>query len=152
MAAAPEPAVRAGGSRRRTGIYVGVIAVAVVAIGGFVALTDLGFGFQSVHISAVDLDFLGDECDGWLNETSPGISANVGSRVAIPIELTNDGAAGSCTALNVSAAPAGFAIVSANVPLSVSAGASQILSVNVGLPSNSFSGVLTLSVGVSTTA
>ncbi len=115
---------------------------------GVLAFTGLGFGLDGVHVTAVDLVFVGGTCPGWSNATATGVSGNAGSHVSIPIPLSNEGAAGECVAGNVSATPTGFTIVAANTPLPVSPGATEVLALTVGLPPGSYTGPLTLTVWV----
>jgi hypothetical protein len=150
---ASSPTLEGGPSppRRRTGLYLAIFGVVVIAAGGFVALSDLGFGFNAVHITAVNLDFTGATCDGWVNSSTSGISAAAGGHVSIPIPLTDGAASGQCVAENVSASPGEFTIESVNTPLTVEAGATESLSIVVGLPASSYTGILTLTVGVEST-
>lgn len=127
-----------------------IAAIVLIAAGGIVAVTDLGFGPNAVHITQVNLEFLGGRCDGWSNSSVAGISANAGSQVGIPIPLTDSAPSGNCVAQNVSVEPTSFTVVSANVPLTVGAGGTQTLAVTVGLPHSAYSGPLTIFVGVST--
>jgi hypothetical protein len=147
--ASPDVGAPVAPKRRRTGLYLGLVAIVLIAAGGTLALVDLGFGPEAVHISSVDLEFAGASCDGWANTTAAGISGDVGSQVTIPIPLTDSAPAGSCVAENVTVAPSSFSVASANVPLTVAAGATGSLTIVVGLPQNSYSGPLTLIVGVS---
>jgi hypothetical protein len=139
-----------------TGISMGIVAVVVLAAlflsaPPAPASPSSGGGGNDVRISSVQWNLAGLPCDG-----DPEISSTAGTNVALGATFTenrtlvNQATLGSCTFSNP-AVPAGFTLVSSNLPITLNALQNATLSLNITAPSSPWSGTLVVTVGVLTT-
>jgi hypothetical protein len=159
---APGPSV--GGERTRsretrfvaaTGISVGIVAVIVLTallLSGppAPASPSPSGGGNEVRISSVQWNLAGFPCDGDPEISSgPGTTVAPGAMFTENRTLVNQATLGSCTFSNP-VVPAGFTLVSSNLPITLNALQNATLSLNITAPANPWSGTLDVSVGVST--
>ena len=147
--AAPPPPPKKSRKLLWIGIGIGIVVVIVIiAAVAFVASNTSNT--KSVNITAVNYQFIGSSCSGWTDATGSGVQGSAGGQVTLTFSLTNTAPFGTCTAQSISTPTSGFTVVSSNTPLTVNAGATQTLTAVIGLPSQSYNGVLTIVVSVTT--
>jgi hypothetical protein len=145
----------AKGSHTGTIVTVGVIVIIVVVFVGLWAVGDLsslglGGGLTKTDITAVNWDLTGSSCSGDPTQsTTAGQTVNSGSTITVSQTMVNTALGGSCTFQNPSVS-SGFSISSSNTPLTVNAGGTQTLQLQVVTPTGSWTGVLTVTLSVTT--
>lgn len=141
----PAPMVLVPPRKRRRWVLPVVIAVVVVVVligvaGALVFLADV----SGVNVSAIN--WSGSSCGALSGTSSRGFTGPEGGSLAYSIAVVNEDPILSCTISSVTATTPGFAITGGDLPLTIPAGGSQVLSVTIGLPSSAYAGALTLSV------
>ena len=133
-------------------LLVLVVVFYLFSTGAFTANSPnrIGNPTQPVTITAINYQFIGASCTGWVDFSDAGATVNAGQQFGESISLTNQALLGTCTANSVSVSTSGFSVVSANTPLTVNAGATQTLSMTFGTPSSTFNGAITVVISVST--
>jgi hypothetical protein len=129
------------------GIAIGVVVVIVIVA---VALMFIVATSPKIDVTAVNYEFTGDSCSGWTTGTMSGTNVSAGSQITLTLGLTNTALLGYCNATSVTTTTSGFSVVSSNAPLNVSATQTESLSIVVGTPSSSYTGVLTIVISVTT--
>jgi hypothetical protein len=100
----------------------------------------------TVNVTAVNWDFSGPS-NCWGTMSGNGTSVPGGDRFTVTIRLSYTAGLldpSTCTVQSITVNTSGFSFVSANTPLVVDSGGSQVLSVTVLAPKNSETTVLTL--------
>jgi hypothetical protein len=149
-------------SRARETQFVAVVGISVGLVGAVVlaallvaappapAPTASGAPGTGVQISQVEWDLAGFPCSGDPQiSTAPGTTVGPGTDFTENDSLVNAATLGSCT-FSAPAVPAGFSVVTSNLPLTLTAGQNATLTVEVAAPAAAWSGTLVVSVGVST--
>ncbi len=142
-------------SHTGTIIAVVVVVLLVVVLAGLWAAGDLrslglGGGLTKVDITAVNWDLTGSTCSGdAAQSTSAGQTVTAGSTITVSQTLVNTALLGSCT-FQYPSVTSGFSISSSNAPLTVNAGGTQTLQLQVVTPTGSWTGVLTVTLSVTT--
>jgi hypothetical protein len=139
-------------------VLVLVVVLAVLYEGGHLTPSNTGSGgggggggtAAQVDITNVNWDLTGSSCSGDASQsTTAGEVVTAGSTISATETLVNNGLLGSCTFQDPSVT-AGFTVASSNAPVTVNAGGTQTLEMQIVTPSTSFTGVLTVSLSVTT--
>jgi hypothetical protein len=142
--------------RSNTGLIVAIAIVIVLVLAGvgYYLLTRpggvTGASTQQVDITSVNWELSGSSCSGDQSQsTSAGETVTAGTTITAEFTLGNTALFGSCT-FSTPAVTAGFTISSSNAPVTVTAGGSQSLDLEIVTPSTSWTGVLTVTLTVTT--
>jgi hypothetical protein len=133
-------------------VVILVVIVALYVAGVFTSGTLPGSSPPPVTVDITDVNWVlsGASCSGDASQsTSAGETVNGGATITASEDLVNTALFGSCT-FSTPAVTAGFTIVSSNAPVTVDAGGSQSLDMQIMVPSTSYTGVLTVTLTVTT--
>lgn len=122
-----------------------VVAIVVgVAVAGIVwyAIND-GIG-QQVTITATNWQYTG--C--WQDTSSSGTMGYSEATTFVASDTLTSPSYATCTITGVSVSTDGFSVTNSNAPLTIEPGATQTLSVTVGVPSSGYTGAVTIVVQV----
>ncbi len=120
-----------------------VIIVAVIA-GGWWVYDKLT---QQVDITAVNWQY--SSC--WQAGSSQGAGGLAFGATYVAMSTVTSPSYATCTINSVSISTDGFSVITSNVPLTVSPGGTQTISVTIGIPQTSYTGAITIVVQVSET-
>lgn len=134
-----------GPPQRRRGMRIVVIVVVVILIVGVLAF--LLLPSSNVVVTGINFSSPDDAC-GLDGATDFGFNDTTDDSVSFTYQIsgnnTTDGGTAACQINSVSTSTPGFSISGANVPLSIPANTSQLLSYSVNTPDSPYTGVLTI--------
>ncbi len=134
---------------RKSWTAVIVVLVLIVAVGGLgVAVYVLTS--HTVHVTAENISITG-ATNCWTSTTGNGETVPGGSAFTTTWTLSYTAGAfdpSSCTVQSVSLGTPGFALSSANVPLTVPDGGTQTLTLRIVAPNSDYTGALSIILAV----